>query len=457
VEKLPQFVASRLSKPQASAEPHPNADLLTAFAEQLLAGAERASVIEHLARCGDCREVIAIALPELEIELASVPTAGSGFNWLRWPVLSWAALAAGIIAVASIGVVQYQARHNEKIVATAQLQEAIAEPTRAQNQHAQDQRAQDQHTQDQPVAAATPKLDSHGTKREPVVPTTESAHPHPRSLSSARKAAVGASGLGGGLIAQEIPAPSADANTAVVASRPAGIGASSQTMEVNSAQAIVNTESPEIAAQNQIAQNQIDLPLNGRSMTNLDVVKAKNPVPARSSAAQSASPMLKSEDVSVRTWPQWSVTVAGVLQRSFDEGKTWEPVNPTAIAIGSAGNNAQVSAAPVPYAQPQSAEQKPAANQPLQKTMTGGNPNLLFHAVASFGPEVWAGGSGGALYHTSDGGNLWTRVTPSAAGAALAGDITGIQFPDLQHGTVATSTAELWSTSDNGASWQKLK
>jgi len=37
----------------------------------------------------------------------------------------------------------------------------------------------------------------------------------------------------------------------------------------------------------------------------------------------------------------------------------------------------------------------------------------------------------------------------------LTGDISSIQFSDLEHGKVATSTGELWLTSDNGHTWQK--
>ena len=37
--------------------PHPDPDVLTAFAEQALSAAEREGVLQHLARCGDCREI----------------------------------------------------------------------------------------------------------------------------------------------------------------------------------------------------------------------------------------------------------------------------------------------------------------------------------------------------------------------------------------------------------------
>jgi photosystem II stability/assembly factor-like uncharacterized protein len=79
----------------------------------------------------------------------------------------------------------------------------------------------------------------------------------------------------------------------------------------------------------------------------------------------------------------------------------------------------------------------------------------MFRAVAAAGLEVWVGGSGSMLYHSLDGGENWTRVLPSSNGVALRGDITSLEFPDPQHGSVSTSNSELWTTSDGGQSWRK--
>ena len=76
-------------------------------------------------------------------------------------------------------------------------------------------------------------------------------------------------------------------------------------------------------------------------------------------------------------------------------------------------------------------------------------------SVSSNAAEVWAGGSGGALYHTVDGGNRWARVVPSVGGVFLTGDITSIQFYDPRNGTVTTSNAEVWTTPDDGQTWRK--
>ena len=53
MEDVPKIVLKRLQETSAPG-PHPDADLLTAFAEQSLAESERARVMEHLSRCSDC-------------------------------------------------------------------------------------------------------------------------------------------------------------------------------------------------------------------------------------------------------------------------------------------------------------------------------------------------------------------------------------------------------------------
>src|SRR5271169_2083219 len=79
--EVPKIVPDRLRTAQlkrALAEPtgpqraHPDADVLTAFAEQALSATERDGVLEHLACCGDCRELIALALAAADIVAAPI-------------------------------------------------------------------------------------------------------------------------------------------------------------------------------------------------------------------------------------------------------------------------------------------------------------------------------------------------------------------------------------------------
>jgi photosystem II stability/assembly factor-like uncharacterized protein len=138
----------------------------------------------------------------------------------------------------------------------------------------------------------------------------------------------------------------------------------------------------------------------------------------------------------LRVPSRWAVSPAGALERSFDGGNTWAPVNPNMSA-------AWVS------------EKSDSSGGPDKKKEAAPNFNPVFRVVAADGLEVWAGTLAGALYHTSDGGNHWARVAPSEAGATITGDIVTIQFSDPQQGKVSTSTGELWTTFDGGQTWHK--
>src|SRR5580658_1337259 len=129
MEKVPQFVLKRLKEAPPDAGSHPDADVLTAFAEQSLAGDERANVMEHLARCGDCRDVVALALPATEIVALATSANAARIGWLSWPALRWGALAAGILAVTTVGVVEYSHRNRQTTVASNRMQEAVAAPS----------------------------------------------------------------------------------------------------------------------------------------------------------------------------------------------------------------------------------------------------------------------------------------------------------------------------------------
>jgi len=142
MQDMPKIVRVRL--PQATPGTlgaHPDADLLTAFAERSLSKSERERVVDHLAFCGDCREVVALALPAAEAYGTQVSVRQGG-GWLSWPVLRWGVIAAGIALVTSVGVLEYKQRTEQKIAlvssstrveekVTAQLGQSLPPETNA--------------------------------------------------------------------------------------------------------------------------------------------------------------------------------------------------------------------------------------------------------------------------------------------------------------------------------------
>jgi hypothetical protein len=447
--QLSKIVQERLRVKESAMAAHPDADLLAGFAERSLSEQERAGVMEHLSKCGDCREIVALALPA-EVEAPAVSRSGVRSNWFRLPALRWAAVAAGIAVVISVGTLEYRnqsmkmARFGANV---ASKQEAvIAKLTQPPASNAQMEATA-------PASALRKELPAKKLGSEKSGGASASAEPRMRmtphaftSGFSADAATRGGSAAGAGK-GSAATAPALDlalANAATASAAPAvstaspaplqpKIPAASEAVEVSSAATQVETAQAELGndketfsrakppVNQQIVSGEAMLPVEGRNVTNLQALSVAKGV------------------------PRWTITANGVLQRSYDGGATWQDVNVTGDESMSANLLLKEKVA----------EAKAQGKKTLEEQYARAMP--VFRAVAASGMEVWAGGTGGILYHTVDAGNSWSRVVPSYEGVALGGNIVSIQFPDPQHGQISTSTGEIWTTSDRGESWQKVK
>jgi photosystem II stability/assembly factor-like uncharacterized protein len=83
--------------------------------------------------------------------------------------------------------------------------------------------------------------------------------------------------------------------------------------------------------------------------------------------------------------------------------------------------------------------------------------HVIFHVLQALGRDIWAGGSGGALYHSRDGGLTWSRVRLSEGGGsptdAIVAIITSTEHPERI--TIRTASGEQWTTEDYGQHWQR--
>jgi hypothetical protein len=122
VSELPKFVLQRLAASAAPAE-HPGADLLAAFAEQSLSGAECEKLLGHLAICHQCRDVVWCALPEMEAEQPAVAAARPAW----FPVWRWVGVAGAVVVVATIALVYRGGPGPAGEVASAPQAPAIAQ------------------------------------------------------------------------------------------------------------------------------------------------------------------------------------------------------------------------------------------------------------------------------------------------------------------------------------------
>jgi len=80
---------------------------------------------------------------------------------------------------------------------------------------------------------------------------------------------------------------------------------------------------------------------------------------------------------------------------------------------------------------------------------------ITFHVVSVVGDDVWAGGSGGALFHSGDAGQNWSQILLGKPPAVETGTIVSIQFRDTLQGVVTTDGGSHWSTSDGGLTWTR--
>lgn len=487
MEKLPKIVGERL-KAAAVAVDHPDADVLTAFSERSLPDRERSQVLEHLAHCGECRDVVALSLPAAESTTPVIrPVRG---RWLTWPRLRWGLVAAGVLVVGSFGVLRYRETSHPAMVASYDESRA-EEIAKAKNQ-----------TEPVPAAPATATDEEKKTPVAGLLDRPAKSKPAPEANKEfdrleqfaklqppARDQRPDASGTRGMLRSQALPhgpkaAPTqqwqqnatANANNnayAFQSQAPAPAVPPEFARKQSSNQVVVSAQAPAPstagsaiggAVTDKKVQDLDTLAVNSRSLTGLqptssnagaEVARAKPAETTRSANAPKPQPTdayavsTVNDSNFAQTAPlapesaRWSINAMGGLQRSLDQGKTWRDVDVT----GATGTGSGVS---LQMAMKSSREKALAKDKADMKQAP-----IVFRSVSANGPDVWAGGSSGHLYHSTDAGMHWVQVVPTWSGVVLTDDIVSLQFADPLQGRIVTSSSEIWTTADAGRTWQK--
>ena len=427
--EVPKIVHDRLQTDlpaQAeSAKSHPEADLLTAFAEQALSTPERDVVLAHLALCENCREVVALALPAADLASAS-NTVGKDMDpnrvnlsgalsphkvGLFGSAMRWAAVVAAVVVVASVMLIRPGKLNgpttvavNPQVATLPSTSSTVATP--AESQSSRLSASDDQLNNDRSRAASAMfKKRAAPTERA----TSETL------LASNRKDQSGTSPMS--LASNARPRQGAVAvpttNEAVEVSG-ASVAAEKQATDANNLLAL--NDSPPIEK----AKPALQLPsLQEPSSQDQDAFAVKQ----GASEAGGAAPLAKTQNSKAfyaaklssatghafagnSTW----MIKTGILQRSLDNGLNWQEAL--------------------------------RADHPLSCYLNRGN-------------DIWAGGQGGTLFHSADGGLTWSRVQPSMGSLTLTSDITSIAATDASVIEVSTSTSERWTTLDGGKSWAR--
>lgn len=432
MEQLPKIVQQRLRGP-AQPGVHPDPDLLTAFAEKSLNGGERTRVLQHLVECAHCREVLSLAMPEIEPALA--PGLARS-KWLSWPVLRWGALAACVVVVSAAVALHYE--HQESVRSVAEKVPAAPVELKLEDEVPRQPgeklaanlspRSPAEYDRDFGAAGKLAKPRAKNTDagmmaEEAGVPAlAQEQDKKVQQLDNNRLAAVRSGDVPVDAVPAAAPAPSSAAKTAGIEGQVRARNdaldhsakASSETVTVESA-----TPAREMAAQTaerkakdesraNKAQKEIQAAGGAASVVSLGDRKADT---VSGLTAQGGPTAHAGGLRAVSNLSRWTLSSGGALQRSFDSGKSWQTI--------------------------------PVAS------------NVVFRALAANDSDIWVGGAAGALYHSSDTGQHWTRIRPVADGKSLSSDIVTVEFSDAQHGKLTTADRETWSTSDAGNTWQR--
>lgn len=400
-----------------AADEHPDADLLTAFAEQSLIASERERVLAHLAACPTCREVVSLAMPP-EPEPAEVG-APAAHSWFRWPLLRWTAVAATVIVVgAAVSVLVKRDREIEVAVPAREAPAApnVAEQKKSSNQALQRPIRSDESANKSVSAPKTRQVLEAEVAKEKRAPTSSV-----NALRSEKPVEQEMAGTVGKLDKDTANKREAERSDAFVADSQKGLagavvggvgGPTGKTDKAVLADQAAPPPPPPPKAQPSAAQNEAVMaipsaPASARPYAPLEAGAAKKQ--AVVTAAPNGAPVMLSRATSL-TLPRWRVSAAGAVERSTD-GNTWEKVEI--------------------------------------------DPAVTFRAMSSNAGDLWASGTGGALFHSVDAGRSWSRVKVGDDAMSVSETITGVDFPSTRNGVVTTQSGAVWTTQDGGRTWQR--
>jgi hypothetical protein len=444
---------------------HPDADTLTAYVEQVLPSGERNQVVEHLAACSFCRDIVDLSVPELPektmVQDLPVPSRFWKFG-LRW---------AGALAVIVIAVTLVLERPGTR------------------------QRAQG------PVTAA-PHTDSDNSQKaaEPVgtekPPVLTSSGP-----SQTRSAGLPVNTQPLARVANQHPAVAPPPVPVVMRE---DIGASQNLKDVsqfsyNSAVSGILEPSSKLQKPASLQKNGF---VNNGLFTAAEHSYASSYNEARQEQAKAEAERAKKESSLALAAPpadseQDTSSHKGFLRKAFPVGPiTASVLNTVKLATVGAPSGADARAsdrssfAPTPVRPPisqgsvarttttithgptDSRRAKTASSEPEQlhwrvqdgKLVNSSDLNqwheasypqsdeIQFKVVQAQGHEVWAGGTNGTLVHSWDGGVDWQKLN---LGDAASGDIEKISLSggDVQ---VKTSNGQHLISRDGGKTWAPL-
>lgn len=501
-----KLVSGRLNT--QSAGPHPDADLLSAFAENALPEAERRHVLVHLADCGGCREAVFLSLPQpADDQTVLIPRPG------RWRMrLRWGSAVASIVIIAGV----FAARR-ELFRSTAPLAKSAAASQLPTKTTVAEEKIPAElvgtASRNQTVKAPLPVPETHVPER---------VRPDLKHMTAKMQGTL-TFGKSDEVQVSPAPSPNFTADARAVRDFPVqGLDrAASQSAAAPKALTANATEEKDKSEVAVVAKNnQLTRVATGAGA----LAKPEALQPHLAGTVLDASGAVVPNAKVTTVGPIGTETVTSDLQGRFAfdvltpglysvkaDASGFKPVELKQVAIaanqspslkltlapGAATESVEVSgqsavvesSAAYENISPNAVEARKKAqrqntwNAPADNTVAGAVPalqwtlspmgavqssndggktwqmvavvaNTSFRALSAVGASVWVGGPGGILYHSPDAGHNWASVVPANQGQKLNSDITRIEFLDLREGTLSTSSGEIWITHDGGNTWE---
>lgn len=469
---------------------HPDPDLLTAYVEQSLPSSERSQVVQHLADCSYCREVISLGLSQIEAEAPQVASLASGHS--RWwiPAYRWAAVAATVAIAATLVIEKpWQARftrHEPASTLSDNVQPAssdrpsVATPTASQpatnaldstpagdrNQTAKTETASapakpSQHVTgaggpvtsedrslraNEPVGRISGGVVGEGLRRAPaLMPAPPPVPPQPVQAVKTQAAPAAETSYAYKDAQQDY------VNTTILNNQAAGVIAETKIPEAPSPKATSNQYAP--------GKDPRKLRADALAASEMDVPVVQ-PATAPDQAPSAADSTLAKSTFALKSG------LSTAVHKTIETAKK--------VATGkSAGSSGQGFASAGFIASPADADQgtakKPAQAVHWSITSDGRllrssdvgqwhqvvtqNPDVQFRVVQPHGSEVWAGGNHGTLIHSWNAGVNWSQMNLPDSSTS---DITAISIDD-DNVQVKTSNGQTFVSNDHGKTWVPLQ
>lgn len=471
---------------------HPDPDLLTAYIEQALPPVERSQVVQHLADCGYCREIVSLSLPEPQPEQIAAPAAVRSRWWV--PAYRWAAVAA-TLAIAATLVIEKPWKTGSNRVSQPATISVHSQPAASNNVPA-GQSAATQPT-DTPTPANSVATVTEAPKTPASTGSTLSARRVPRAAGPAfrddRQARAGApnlDGAAGGIVSEQrqatavTPPPLQPVITAQAQRAPAMQNAyayapkdagqdyvnrtllSNQTVEVSSGEPkLPEAPSPKEAASQDAARAQKITPkitTQNLMASAMDVAVAPPntaeqpaPSPADSTLAKSGGFRLKS-----KVHEAIDKTVATVKKatsaKSSESGMAGfvAPSSISSSSLADADHEGEKTAAQgIHWSITPDGRLLRSTDVGQWHQVNPEGPDVRFRVVEPRGSEVWVGGNHGTLIHSWNAGVDWSKLSVPDS---TTSDITGISI-DGDNVQVKTSNGQTFVSNDHGKTWVPLQ